>query len=361
MNLLQNHFKLFGVALDASDDPLNLELKRTWMLNMARERGSSIPLDPYDALTDFFGDSFDNRLKFIGKFPIPSWLSPRPEPEDYQLVNTTKIADFYDTGSLDEINGRLQTFIEEKIFPAVPIMAGVDHSASAGVLSALSNRYGQEDLCVIMLDQHFDAIPLSVRLENAHIETSQIFTNLTRVNSSKFAKDKTLYNCGDFMAHLIDKEIILANNVLYIGVANYPAEKNLPAEKNAFDEIYIKYEEQGCSFFPLNGFAGDYIEDLTQFIDNKITKPYVYISLDLDVGSFNSTFAARYMDKTGLSQEALIGIAGIIYNKCNREHLQIAGIDIMELNIHFLGIETPGGIKDMTSDLVKSFLMELIK
>lgn len=45
-------------------------------------------------------------------------------------------------------------------------MLGVDHSLTAGVVSALSEKYGRENLGIIVLDQRFDAIPLSVRLES---------------------------------------------------------------------------------------------------------------------------------------------------------------------------------------------------
>jgi hypothetical protein len=36
------------------------------------------------------------------------------------------------------------------------------------------------------------------------------------------------------------------------------------------------------------------------------------------------------------------------------------GLDIMEFNMHFLGIETPGGIKDDTLNLVKDFINRLV-
>ena len=85
----------------------------------------------------------------------------------------------------------------------------------------------------------------------------------------------------------------------------------------------------------------------------------MYISLDLDVGSYNSIHAARYMDKPGISKQNLLDVASIIASECCRRNLKIAGLDIMEFNMHFLGIETPSGIKDETLALVGEFTKAL--
>jgi arginase family enzyme len=106
-------------------------------------------------------------------------------------------------------------------------------------------------------------------------------------------------------------------------------------------------------------FDGQYIDSLARFIREKITTPYVYISLDLDVGAYNSTYAARYMDRQGISKQNLLDIAGIIAGECCRGRFKIAGLDIMEFNMHFLGIETPRGIKDSTLTLVGEFIESL--
>jgi hypothetical protein len=65
------------------------------------------------------------------------------------------------------------------------------------------------------------------------------------------------------------------------------------------------------------------------------------------------------MDRPGISSQNLLDSAGIIADTCRQRGFKIAGLDIMEFNMHFLGIETPDGIKDMTLQLVGDFIRAL--
>ena len=77
------------------------------------------------------------------------------------------------------------------------------------------------------------------------------------------------------------------------------------------------------------------------------------------MGSYTSTYAARYMDRQGISEQNILDIAAIITEECRQGRFKIAGLDIMEFNMHFLGIETPDGIKDTTLLLVEKFITAL--
>ena len=77
------------------------------------------------------------------------------------------------------------------------------------------------------------------------------------------------------------------------------------------------------------------------------------------MGSFVGTYAARYMDRPGISEQNILDIARILADECNRGKFTIAGLDIMEFNMHFLGIEMPDGTKDTTLSLVKKYISTL--
>ena len=161
--------KLFGVALDPADDPWTLELKQNWM---RADRDSldrlSAYLDPYDAITGSMAATLEKqRIEPAGRFPLPSWLWPKPNPTDLPHVTVQKMERFFDSSGPFEIAEKLRAFVRDRIFPDIPVMVGVDHSATAGVVSALAERYGPDKLSVVVLDQHFDAIPLSIRLKGA--------------------------------------------------------------------------------------------------------------------------------------------------------------------------------------------------
>jgi len=360
MCISESRKKLFGVALDPADDPWTLQLKQAWMLaEPAKLDWLSACLDPYDAVTESLAAILDKQhIELAGKFPVPSWLWPKPKPSDLPLVTTQNMEDFFDSEGLLEIVKQLQSFITNRIFPEIPIMLGIDHSATAGVISALAERYDPKMLSVVVLDQHFDAIPLSVRLEGASQANSNLTANMPFPIPNTPVGFSDQFCCGNFWAYLMDNGIVLPENLLFIGVADYPGSETDPA-KNIFRQSYLSFEERGCSFFPRRQFDGQYLDTLTRFLRDKITTSHAYVSLDLDVGAYSGTYAARYMDRPGISRQNLLDIASIIADECRQGRFQIAGLDIMEFNMHFLGIETPDGVKDTTLTLVEEFITAL--
>jgi arginase family enzyme len=351
--------KLFGVALDPADDPWSLQFKHAWMKADAEKLDwlSACP-DPYGAVTgSMAGLLSELNIHPIGRFPVPSWLRPKPEQSDLALVTAKNMGDFFDSGGLLNIVRELRHYVLNSVLPGIPVMLGIDHSATAGVISALSERYGPEALSVVVFDQHFDAIPLSVRLAGASRPDPDIPPCIPYDGFNTPVGFSDQFCCGNFWAHLMEEGNILPGNLLFIGIADYPGDENTC--RDSFQRLYMSYEERGCSFFPLWNFDGQFTDLLGRFLHGNITTPYVYVSLDLDVGSYNSTYAARYMDRQGISRQNLLDAAGLIAGECNRGRFKIAGMDIMEFNMHFLGIETPGGIKDSTLSLVEEFIKTL--
>jgi arginase family enzyme len=363
--------KIFGVALDVADDPWSLQLKWASMMAAGRE-GEDFDTDPYDAIANEMSGYPDFELG--GKFSIPSWQRPRPLPSDRHLVSADNMQQFVANGGLFEITKRLQNFVEKNIFPAFPIMVGVDHSATGGVISALSKKFSPEMLSIVVLDRHFDAIPLSLRIDGlfrntpvAHYQTHSLWSidehtpKGKRGNiQSQYPNDLDQYCCGNFWAYLVDAGIVLPEHLLFVGVADYPSSK-IDLKWERFREHYLDFEKRGCSFFPLLNFSGPYLDSLTQFIHDKIKTPYVYVSLDLDVGAYNCINAARYMDGPGITRENLLDIAQIVAKGSQNGNFTLVGFDVMEFNIHFLGIETADGEKDLTLPLVHDFIKTLTR
>ena len=366
-----NPKKIFGVALDVADDPWSLQLK--WASMMAAGKGGDdLYADPYDAVANKMLGCPDFELG--GKFSIPSWQRPRPQPSDSHLVSVENMQQFVANGGLLETMKRLQDFVEKSIFPALPVMVGVDHSATGGVISALTKRYSPEMLSIVVLDRHFDAIPLSLRMDGlfrstpvAHHPSLSLWSGGEPTPQGERGGPQSWdvneldqYCCGNFWAYLVDAGIVLPEHLLFVGVADYPSPEIDPKWER-LRERYLGFEERGCGFFPLWKFDGWYADSLTQFIHDKITTPYVYVSLDLDVGAYRCINAARYMDGPGITKENLLDIARIIGEGSQNGNFTLVGFDIMEFNIHFLGIETAEGGKDLTLPLVHDFIKALTR
>jgi arginase family enzyme len=234
------------------------------------------------------------------------------------------------------------------------------------VISALAKRYSPEMLSIAVLDRHFDAIPLSLRMDGLFRSTPGV-THPSLVPLREKGRPQPWnvngldqYCCGNFWAYLIDAGIVLPEHLLFIGVSDYPSPQIDPKWQR-LRECYLGFEERGCGFFPSWKFDGSYAKSLTQFIYKKVKTPYVYVSLDLDVGAYHCINAARYMDGLGISRENLLDIARIIAEGSQNGNFMLVGFDIMEFNIHFLGIETADGGKDLTLPLVHDFIKTLTR
>ncbi len=338
-------YKLFGVALDASDDPFSLQLKHAAM--DAQEQGvEGIVVDPYDALLRDLA-AVTGIVPF-GKSAIPSWLGAIPKPDDRDLVTGERIRQFVDDGGILKVVRDVNDFVNNHILPARPAMVGIDHAATAGVVAALSERWGPDNLTVLVLDRHFDALPLSVRMA--------AFAG-NGINGPSFGNDVCC--CGNFWASLIADGATDPRHLVFVGVADYPASQTDP-DWRQFRKSYMAYEEQGCKFFPLQEFTGGYERRLREFLLHAITTPYLYVSLDLDVGAYRAVHAARYMDGPGIGVDALLRVAEIIAQGGRSGSFELVGMDVMEFNMHFLGLETRAGEWDRTLQTAVAFVRTLV-
>jgi arginase family enzyme len=344
--------KVFGVGIDASDDPWTMQLKLAAVY--ARENGVHDPcLDPYDAIVPELA-RFSKNLEHIGKVPVPSWLNPIPQASDAALVKKENMERYVAAGGMLDLTLQVKDFVKKQIFPGLPVMLGVDHSATGGVVSALAEELGPENMSVVVLDQHFDGLPLFLRLE------PQIMEHFSQTNPFARTVDDNEYCCGNFWKHLIDSGVVMPENLLFVGVADYPSTKAVPGGDN-FRDNYLSFEARGCRFFPLKEFEGSYRKKLKKYIEDTITTPYVYVSLDVDVGAYNCVHAARYMDSIGIDRKALMDVAHLVGGHCRSGKTRLAGMDIMEFNMHFLGLKTEQGKKDRTLSVALDFLKELLQ
>jgi arginase family enzyme len=341
--------KVFGVALDASDDPFSLQLKQAAM--QAREMGiDDFFTDPYDALLHELIRS--TGLEPAGRFPVPSWLGSLPIPSDRDLVTAEAMQRFVDGGGIVDMIHDVRSFVTNRIMPAIPVMLGIDHAATGGVVSALSECVGADNLTVIVLDRHFDALPLSARIA--------AFAAAGAPGSQGMMPLSDAVCCGNFWAHLIDRRIVEPKRLAFLGVADYPAEE-VPEEWAVFRRSYLAFEEQGCRFMPLAAFGDGYEERLRGFLNQAITTPYVYVSLDLDVGSYNAIRAARYMDGVGISIDQLLTVARIIAEGRREGRYILSGLDVVEFNMHLLGLRMENGEQDHTARTAVEFIKALVE
>lgn len=349
--LVNMEYKIFGAALDALDLPEKVDLKIAY-LNALKNKRIEKPdyLDPYEAISKKIKHS--PKIKKVGKFEIASWLTPKPLPDDLPQLQPSNFTDFFDINGYALYSNLLENYIEKEIFPASPVMIGVDHSLSGGAIRALSIRYKKEKITTLVLDAHFDAIPLTIRKQIALKNKS--ISGLSSLYSNK--ADLDLYNCGNFIDFLLKERVIMAKNLIILGVCDYPEIKKINRKFQSYNDYYFSYKKAGVKFIPQSQLNK---KKLSQILDD-IQTEWIYLSVDMDVCAGNSVQAIRFFDSIGISNDNLLAIAEEIRKRLAEKQFKLAGLDVMEIDTHLLDIKLPDGGRDKTSEISAQIIENLL-
>ena len=368
---MNKKIKVFGAALDPIDDPMKVLAKCSYINRLTQnivdpERQF---LDPYDGLLRFSKVLNKEEYIKIGKFPIESWLTPKPNIEDYPLLDPFKYQEFVNSGAVRALSKNLENFVIEKVLPDLPLMIGVDHSLTGGVLSALSKKYGAENILIIMFDAHFDAIPAQISLDLVkYMQEHQKEINVLSPGllesmdiNSIIIKDS--YSCASFLDYLIQDKIILPQNLIIYGVQDYPSEEYKTIEDSRvkeFVDYYFSFEEKGVKIISGTKDKNIMTQKLKSYLENYDT-PYIYISFDVDVGIFKEILAARFMNVIGIEKEPILNAARAIKEFMELKKCEIIGLDFLEIDTYVLGRELKkSGRIDRTVEVIDEFLQILI-
>ena len=314
---------IFGVPFDPADSPERLNLKLAYISQSSNGAplGESV-YDPYDVIQADLSQRFDlsDENIWLGKMPVDSWLTPRPKVSDLPMLTLHHFTSFLRGNGCWDYTLRVAEFVEEQVFPRKPVMIGVDHSLTGGVLLALAKEYS--NLNVIILDAHFDVM----RLNAAAISEGE------SENQNGGQDRPAFYECGNFLSYLLEKEIIHPENLWVLGVG---------------EEILRKGEQQ-CN----DHLSSNNIREVKRWIDkgvHALSKKDVtseaisidlngptYVSIDMDVGSLSSLFSARFMNCYGLSFEEFLHLLSGVAMSIREANVPLLGLDVMEIDIHFL-------------------------
>ncbi|MFX1571583.1 MAG: arginase family protein [Promethearchaeota archaeon] len=356
--------KVFGAALDATDFPVSLQMKQNYLNQLAQKLIIDPTfLDPYEGFLLFSHLLSKDKYLKIGKFPIESWLTPKPNLEDLPLINQLEFQKFTNKGTIRKYSERLEKYVKNKILPDFPLMIGVDHSLTGGVLKAISNEYGPEDLLILIFDAHFDGLPAHLSFNIAkymkeHPEKTNplISEHIDAINERLNIVD--IYSCASFLFYLLKEKTINPENLIIFGCQDYPDVKyrSLDDPKIVeFVEFYNEMERSGVTFIPKSD-TPIMIRKLVKIL-KETKKSKLYISFDADVGALKEIIATRFRNAIGIDQTTIINVAKIIKNIMRSKNIELIGLDVMEIETHLLNKIFPkSGRKDQTIKVVDSFL-----
>jgi arginase family enzyme len=324
--------RIFGAALDPPNSPEKVNLKLAYVSHLINTPSAPQAfVDPYDVIKADLREEPMFCLEDLwgGKLLVDSWLTPKPRSADMSLLTPRHAAAFLEANGCWGYALKVAGFVEERIFPHKPVMIGVDHSLTGGLLLALAKKY--TNLNVVVFDAHFDVM-------NSNDMISPF-------RSGRNGNKPAWCHCGNFLSFVLEREMIQPKNLWVLGVAEAIfANNEKEAKKWVSNGVHIVSKEEvalGKVNLDLDGPT--------------------YVSIDMDVGSLSSVFSARFMNCYGLTSEEFLALLAQLGRSTRKAGVPLVGMDIMEIDIHFLEVAESMAFKDYARYIAKKALEKLLK
>lgn len=341
--------RIFGAALDALSSLERVNLKGAYINHLRKTSliGEGFE-DPYDFIKTHVKRSLvlNNNIQWSGKIPIPSWLTPKPQKSDSQKLSIDKLNKFLESNGCWKYALRIADYINEGIYPDVPVMIGVDHSLTGGSIMALSEKI--PNLNVVILDAHFDVMNNKGTYEQDFPGGKAVFSSHY---DGKMRSEAPLdyYECGNFLDHLLKKQVIKPNNLWILGVQD-EIFRELRGKSNNTGQLDLniisirKWIEAGVHvIFKHQVKSGNF---------KMVLSGPTYISIDVDVGSMTSVYSARFMNSYGLNKAEFSQLIQKVSRVIHTSNYPLVGLDVMEFDIYFLEAIKGEKIKNNTEEII---------
>jgi arginase family enzyme len=161
--------------------------------------------------------------------------------------------------------------------------------------------------------------------------------------------EKDIYECGSFLNHLLKEKIIKPENLWIIGTQDLDKVKQ--NTEPLYSEKMLSWVKRGMHVVSKEDLVLSGIPDEIE--------GQTYISFDMDLGSLASVFAARFLNYIGLNERQFLNLVHELSEKVKTKKIELIGLDIMEIDIHFLGAEINGN-KDLTGEIASEIINRMI-
>lgn len=360
---------LFGAALDPLPTKQSLLVKQAYLQAKAMNR-LSLPdfSDPYAFFSDNLPHGVSDRFSLLGSVPMNTWLVSKPEIDDAPSLTLEKMSNFVRNGGCNKMAGKISNFVCHTVFPQTPGMIGVDHCLTYGTISALK-EYKNCELGLIVLDSHFDAVPMKLRYglmeyaqkNNVPYVSPDLSLDNTHMDFSfKGTSESNYLNCENFLLNILDEGLISPENIVVVGISDYPPkeyEESYHSQARDYFNYFKMLEKKGIRFIPKSEIIQNGTQKITEAL-HSLSAKQVYVSLDIDVGSISSVYACRFLNTMGLNVDQIKNVFQTIFATFSND-LTLAGFDLMEVDIHKLGAKINNSRMDRASE-ISSLFFELI-
>jgi arginase family enzyme len=260
--------------------------------------------DPLEGVMEHLGSEIPKDLwENMGSLSIPSWLYPKPSPQDRSKITTENFISFIDGNGCKKLADEADQFVTDKILPRIPCMIGVDHSQTGGVYSALSRHYGKENLSLIIIDSHTDAVPMSALSGAIQYDAEVNPSSVHDANDPFLYNRPDSYNASSFVHNLVTENQVDPKNLYILGVSDYPEKKALRVKDKRikkYTDAYAVLKRKGVSILTKKECKLN--PQRIKGVLKKISTPHVYISIDMDIGANNALEGVRFRNWEGLNE-----------------------------------------------------------
>jgi arginase family enzyme len=344
----------FGCPLDGDERHESIQEKLSLMGT------PGVVDDPYQGIMEIIRQEVNPELwSEKGSLDLPSWLRPIPSSADQGKIKTEAFVDFMDHGGFETYAQKVGGFIATNIFPDIPCLLAVDHSLSGGAFKKLVELYEPEDVSLIVLDSHTDAIPMSVM---AGMIQYDIDTNPDTVHDrhDPFLYDRQdSYNASSFLYYLLAEGVLKPQNLYLIGISDYPPKHAFRIKDRRIENyvnIFSELKRRSVTILTKNDVLIS--PSKAKNILNHIKTPYVYVSIDLDIGARNGIEAVRFLEREGLNERQIYNLVDLLRSLLSRG-IRLAGMDLTEINPRKAGGHPSTG-EDKTYRIGANILKKLL-
>jgi len=316
--------------------------------------------DPYEGIMEIVRQEVNpERWSEKGSIDIPGWLLPIPPLTEKEKIITESFVSFMDEGGFETYAQQVGDFIAENIFPNIPCMLAVDHSLTGGAFKKLTELYEPETISLIILDSHTDALPMSILSGTIQYDIDSNPDTLYDRNDPFLYDRPDSYNASSFIYYLLAEKVVKPQNLYILGISDYPPkhafrikDQRVESYVNTFSEL----KQKGVTLLTKNDLLLS--SSKVKSILSRIKTPYVYISIDLDIGARNGVEAVRFLERQGLNEKQIYRIIDLLKDLLSRE-VRLAGLDFTEINPRRAGRNNSTGT-DQTYRITANIITRLL-
>jgi arginase family enzyme len=300
----------------------------------------------------------DDHWHIGGALPVPGWLRPIPPDGDRERIDTEAMVDFIDRDGCREYAEKVEDLVASTILPNLPCMVTVDHSLTGGVYTALAKHYGRENLSLIVVDSHTDAVPMSILADAIAYDMDTNPQSLYDPMDPFLQNRAESYNASTFIHHLVEMGIIAPSNLYIVGVSDYPDKRAFRIKDRRIANYVAAWtglKQKGATIITKKEcqLKSSKLEHLLK----KIRTPFVYVSIDMDIGACNAVEGVRFKNWRGLAETQIYRLVDTIV-QTGGMNIQLVGMDITEVNSRVAG-KPIGNTVDRTYQIAANLIQRL--